>query len=514
MSTPADGPYRAHVRALGEDAPPALPIATLMVSEVRGKGWTAALEMRPETSDEGRALASALDAGLAPGAGCAITLSRAGAPAREWAGTITCVATGAPRPGERDAHCTIGVSDPLQALAAQPIELGWGRCALAALLGAAVGAAGNADAAPGEHPVIAGAPALAFASEVRPSAATVAYAIACGEPLGRWLDALCAALAVRLEIESGGPGAVRVVARDAPASESGANRDGPLALKIATDAAPAPDTLVLEAGGLESAARARGVVVDDPERGDPAGRGPSGPIEAVLEGARRGAGERDGHRRLGRDAAAQVALEGVSCAPALRPGRTVALRRAGDDRRAEPTLFGASTWQASDIGHLYRGGHYVNHAALEKGAGAWYPPPAQRNGGPRVRTATVRAPEGGPGTPVAPDRLGRVPVRLATMETLAARADTEGAALLWLPARASSAGAVHGALAGRRDGDVCRIATEGPLRAEIVGFVHRDDRAIREGVRSASQADVMDQGESGWSGAGFGSVERAGDQGA
>ena len=508
------GGYRARVRSLASGQGEEVPVYGLMVSEIRGNGWSAALELRPNTADPGRALAETIDAGLAPGTACAVRLTRTGALAREWAGTVVSVAAKAPGVGEDYAHCTIGMTDPVTALATRTIEFGWGECDLAALLGAAVSAAGNGRGRLERAPALPGAPALRFDAEVRGTAKRLRYAIAAGESLGEWLEKLCAKTATRVELESTGPGEVRVVARDAPPRESGLNRKGPITLAVRARGMPAPGEMVVDTSMLESAARERGGILDNAELGDAAPLGPAGPIETVFDhpGWGREDGEADRRRRLERDAAAQVGLGALSCAPAMTPGRTVAVRGGGAEGEASPgerTVFGATQWQVAGVAHLYEGGHYVNRASLEKAAAAWHPSDAEPAHA-RVRTATVHTLRTEQGEEVHADRLGRVPVRLGAMTALAGDPDQEAHMSIPLPVRAESAGARHGAHGARQHGDVCRVAVHHPLRAEVIGFVHRDDRAIKEAVRSASQAQVMHQNEEGWTGAAFGSVRSEG----
>ena len=70
-----------------------------------------------------------------------------------------------------------------------------------------------------------------------------------------------------------------------------------------------------------------------------------------------------------------------------------------------------------------------------------------------------------------------------------------------LPVVEPMAGAMHGFVAGHRQGDICRVAVHDPFTAEIVGYQFRDNRAINRDVMGAAAAIVVEHNfEDAWSG--------------
>lgn len=108
------------------------------------------------------------------------------------------------------------------------------------------------------------------------------------------------------------------------------------------------------------------------------------------------------------------------------------------------------------------------------------------------------------GERVAGDRLGRIPVRLAFMRPKTEDSENEGWSTTMMLAVQSEGGSrTHTVVADHREGDLCKVRVHGPPRAEVVGFVHRDDRAIRESAVAATAAVLVGQESGAWEGFAF-----------
>ena len=533
--------YRAEVRSMGREDAPALPVYHLMLHEHRAGGWTGVLDLRPRVDTDGEAFDALIRAGLAPGTACGTTLRMKGGPrARTWTSVITAATAKAPDASERHATCALLIADPLTALRNRRVWFGWGECALDALFGGAMSCAGNGTGTPGRDPVLRGMPPIRIYPEVRSEARRVPYAIARGETLGEWLDALCEALRIRIEILSTSDGRLAIALRDRPPPRSGLNRGGPIEMTADDTVEPSTDVIVLGRTVLASSGAERGSMIDIPSRGDPVRFGVTGALGHVFETPHISddeARERT-RRREQRAAVAQLRVYGLTGQPGMLPGRTVRLMQRAPDRadtedspnasgngesdgttagggasvsppRAaasgeEHTLFGSSEWQVCETPHIYRGGGYVNEVALEKASDAWFPEGPQERRRTHVLTGIIESDGTRAGERVARDRLGRIPVRLAFMPPK--RDDGEAAdwsASMMLAVQSESGGRTHAVVADHREGDLCKIRVHGPFRAEIVGFVHRDDRAIKESAVGATAAVLVGQRSGEWEGFAF-----------
>ena len=267
--------------------------------------------------------------------------------------------------------------------------------------------------------------------------------------------------------------------------------------------------------------------------------GPTGALGEVFEApliSEDDARERR-RRREERGALAQLRVYGRTGQPGMLPGRTVRLVQrapagavtenaqgdsggAGDGNGAggdasgprsratgsgeERTLFGTSDWQVCETPHIYRGGGYVNEIALEKASVAWFPEGSHERRRTHIVTGFVHGAGKKAGERVARDRLGRIPVRLAFMRPKPADGeDADWSTVMMLPVRSEGGGSVHTVVTDHREGDLCKVRVNGPLRAEIIGFVHRDDRAIRESALGATAAVLVGQQSGAWEGLAF-----------
>ena len=398
--------------------------------------------------------------------------------------------------------------------------------------------AGNGAGTPGREPVLRGMPPIRIYPEVRDAVRRVPYAIARGETLGEWLDGLCEALRIRIEILSTDDGRVAIALRDSPPPQSGLNRGGPIKMTADDTVDPSTDVIVLGRTALASSAGERGTLIDIPSMGDPVRFGPSGSLGDVFENPSMTddeARERK-RRREQRAALAQVRVHGLTGQPGMLPGRTVRLIQrtpdgagngdSSDDagnagnggttaggaasarssqstaRDEEHTLFGTSEWQVCETPHIYRGGGYVNEVALEKASIAWYPEGPHERRSTHVLTGIIESRDAKAGERVARDRLGRVPVRLAFLRPKS-EDDEDWSTTMMLAVQAEGGGRTHTVVADHRAGDLCKVRVHGPLRAEIVGFVHRDDRAIRDSAVGATAAMLVGQDSGEWEGFAF-----------
>ena len=524
--------YRAEVRSMGFEDAPALPVYHLMLHEHRAGGWTGVLDLRPRVDTEGEAFDAMIRAGLAPGTACGTTLAMKDGPrARTWTSVITAATARAPDATERFAMCALLIADPLTALRNRRVWFGWGECGLDALVGGAMSCAANGAGTPGREPVLRGMPPIRIYPEVRSAIRRIPYAIARGETLGEWLDGLCEALRVRIEILSTSDGRLAIALRDKPPPQSGLNRGGPIEMVADDTVEPSTDVIVLGRTVLASSAAERGSMLDIPSRGDPVRFGSEGALGDIVETPSTSDDEvrERKRRREERAALAQLRVHGLTGQPGMLPGRTIRLMQrapadagngagtrttaAGDASVAPPeaaasgeehTLFGASEWQVCETPHIYRGGGYVNEVALEKASIAWYPEGPHERRRMHVLTGIIESGGTRAGERVARDRLGRIPVRLALMRPKPKDAEDEDwSATMMLAVQTESGGRTHTVVADHREGDLCRVRVHGPLRAEIVGFVHRDDRALKESAVGATAAVLVGQESSEWEGFAF-----------
>ena len=536
MAAERDIHYRAEVRSMGFEDAPALPVYHLMLHEHRAGGWTGVLDLRPRVDTEGEAFDAVIRAGLAPGTACGTTLRMKGGPrARTWTSVITAATAKAPDSSERYPMCALLIADPLTALRNRRVWFGWGECALDALVGGAMSCAGNGAGTPGREPVLRGMPPIRIYPEVRSAVRRVPFAIARGETLGEWLDGLCEALRIRIEILSTDDGRVAIALRDTPPPQSGLNRGGPVEMRADDTVDPSTDVIVLGRTMLASSAGERGSMIDIPSMGDPVRFGPSGALGDVFETpfiSDDEARERK-RRREQRAALAQIRVHGLTGQPGMLPGRTVRLvRRTPNDagtedppdgsgnagaatggdasdpplRAAESgdeqTLFGTSEWQVCETPHIYRGGGYVNEVALEKASIAWYPEGPHDRRRTHVLTGIIECGTAEAGERVVRDRLGRIPVRLAFMRPKV-EDNADWSTTMLLAVQTEGGGSAHTVVGDHREGDLCQVRVDGPLRAEIGGFVHRDDRAIKDSALGTTAAVLVGQESGEWEGFAF-----------
>ena len=304
------------------------------------------------------------------------------------------------------------MTDPLGALAPALVHRAWSRCSVPALIGGAIDAACGGAGAPTLRPVLGAGIDLALCANARAGVVAVPWAIAWATPLGAWLDAVCEALALRIEMSTDPGGEVVATLTDVAPAESPLNAAGPLLMQAGVASVPGLRTMRLGRVSTTTSAPARSAVLDVADCGTPRVVGDSLAVGGVCDTNLADLDWLADRERRGaqRDAAAQLRVEAITAQPGLVPGRTIAFASsegAGD----LSTLFGAPLWQAGDVTHLYLGGAYANRTEIEKPC-AWFPPRRSLLPALRVLCALIGTGEEPDGSPVYPDPLGRVAVRV------------------------------------------------------------------------------------------------------
>lgn len=386
--------------------------------------------------------------------------------------------TGARR---RDAGAMILFKDPVSYLLDKPI---WGvfkNLTAGRLLAGGLLLAVGSDAAPSLEPALPGMPGLRIRedSNLRPADLRVPYAIASGERLGEWLDAIFGRLGVRLKMLGDGS----EVQLDILAGASGDD-----ALKMSLGSTVSAGVAVIT--GIPqrkavSADLATSSLLDNPSIGTPRWIGDSPTIgrlytssELTFEQAEKIVG-----RVGGADRQKRSGLTVVTAQPGLYQGRGVSF---------DQTVLGADYWLVHDVLHLSAGGTYHNTVGLVK-QDSWTPaPPPDR--GMVVLSGVVHDSGAGDGVDtgqvVDRDEMCRIPVRLRVSqgEPRNGGASNGGGSgdqtagppgpELNLSVAGPMAGGAHGFVPGHRQGDVCHIGVHHPMHAEIIGFSYSDHRRI------------------------------------
>ena len=516
--------YHVYLRSLSPPETEVQPLE-LMLGEFRGCGWTGSAHVRPRVSGTSNSLQAVLGTGLTPGAACVVQLAAAGAPSavRTWPSIVTSVnvkeSTTRPEP-----FCVIAFCDPLTALSNRPVWFAWsavrsdeadvdGRTILADIIGGALSAAAGGDPYPSSTPTLpAGYPIVSIDADVDDAVASPAYVVATGQPFGAWVDQLCGHLGVRIEMIGLPSGNLRVHLTDKPPAQSRLNHIGPVSIHADSTNPPSFGNIQLNRYCVTPTPHARGGVLDTPRGGGPISFGAPGPVGSVVSDARLDAEEAERRSGFGdqSDELETFRIAGLSCKPEFTTGRLVNI--SGPDLASEDVEIGGQPsalnldgeqWQVASVVHLFIRGSYWNRPEFEKAELAWRP---------RLRSARqsvvvsgwVDDGESEPGRPVRRDALGRLPVRPVFSQPVSQFTDESAAALYYPALKLSpvslSAGDSHGYVADHRQQDWCRIQVHTPLHAEVIGFVYRDDRSIKQPVRDITAGMLVFQGAEAWRG--------------
>ena len=536
--------YRASIRRhLGRAE--ATDVVAFKLRELQAGGWGGDVTVDPEEDQSVEisfttAFARAIQAGLTPGRGATLRLIEHGDEdtpdnmLRVWPSVVVRVKAQIHSNLEaltsRVAY-KVRVVDPLTYLSDTPIWGAFLNAAPADILGGALSLAAGGDGVPTRQPVLPGMPDVRVAQRLRSDLDEIPYAIACGEPLGLWLQRIFARLGVRLEME--------------------VSADGEVVMNLRDDDIDSEDNLAIEfeGAGQFSATNAhlakgaalstwpvpmdRTVLLDNLVTGDARQLGfpGDGAVRDVYVAA--GLDPTEAERRAGflPDAwlLAEVFLKISTRQSQARPGRVFEfVNQSVDDQHV---------WQIADVTHDFDIDRYENTAYLQKGVLAWRPSPP-RDDGPLVVSGVIDDGSSERGEPVPRDRLGRIPVRLSVLPSLtgddedllgalgasgtSGATGTTGAAgtssasgsagvsgasgttasivVIRLPVADLMGGGLHGFLPAHRQGDVCRVLVHQPLLAEIQGFCYRDDRRIGIDQTDVSTGLVAHRGSAGWAG--------------
>ena len=408
-------------------------------------------------------------------------------PLRTWPSMITGVET-IPGPDNRhDTACRIRFRDPLRALRNVPI---WGvfrDCSPGEMLGGALSLAKGGEGKPTPLPTLPGMPQIAISQKLRPSLAEVPYAIATGEPLGAWIARVFGRLGVRIEVIGDPSGSVHINLYD------GESMRPPLTLSLSPGAISASHAKISGTWAYPGAPE-RGSILDNPSSGLSRWLGERGAVESLFYSAETGVDEgalRAGFERE-RSLLGLTRMQITTAQPGLHPGRIVEF--------ANRPVAGASTWQVASVKHGVGDGAYRNTATLMK-TGATWRPETPRDEGPITVSGIVDDGESPFGETIPRDRLGRIPVTFSFMPTPLDDADAEAPPVpISLPVIEPMAGGKHGFVPAHRQGDVCRVAVQNPLYAEVVGFTYGDDRPIGEEAEDATTGIIMRHSDQQWSG--------------
>lgn len=408
-------------------------------------------------------------------------------PLRTWPSMITNVQTIPSPDGLHDTACRIRFRDPLRALRNTPI---WGvfrDCSPGEMLGGALSLAKGGDGKPTPLPTLSGMPPIAISQKLRPALAEVPYAIATGEPLGLWIARVFGRLGVRIEVIGDPSGSVHINLYDYESTRA------PLSMNLAPGAISASNAKISGTGAFPRSPE-RGSILDNPTSGISRRLGESGAVESLFYSAETGIDEgalRAGFERE-RSLLGCMRTQITTAQPGLHPGRIVEF--------TNRAVAGATTWQVASVKHGVGDGAYRNTATLMKAGAAWRPA-VPRDEGPITVSGVVDDGESPLGETVRRDRLGRIPVTFSFMPTPVDNANVPAPPIpLALPMIEPMAGGKHGFVPAHRQGDVCRVAVQNPLYAEVVGFVYGDDRRIGEEAEDATTGIIMRHDDQQWSG--------------
>ena len=515
----------------GRDAEPPTRevVRDFTIDELRTGGWSGRATVELKRHRGGQATPGAVWAavgqrGLVPGVGVVLRVKLGGEEGEEgedgivrtWPSVLTgfqAVAEGSGWMGELE-FC-----DPLTYFAASPI---WGVFRDAApgeiVGGALTLAAGVADR-PTLTPVVGSLPLMSIKQQGRRAVERLPYALAAGEPLGVWLWRWGSSLGLQLEVLGQRTGRLQITVRD------GRQPLAPVCLEVGEGEATTPRPVsarhaTVNALRLSAHLPVRGAVLDNQVTGDMRHLGVAGPVESVWTAAELEVEEASRRAAYqGEKGSLQLAsLKIVSAQPGLLPGRLV--------KFTNQSILGAVQWQVVNVTHLFSQRRLRNIAVLAKDG---YPVRGPRvdDEGPLTVSAVIDDGSSAPGTLIARDRLGRIPVRflygfIPGAEPGAGENGAGGAsggtrppppsngaerpgwsAVIPLPVVEPMAGAQHGFVPTHRQGDLCRVAVQSPTYAEIVGFVYGENRKVGLDVSAASAGLVVRQQTGEWQGFGF-----------
>ena len=505
-----------------DDAKALTPVRAFTVVESRGGGWVAEAIVDPPstvTASIEATFRNALSMGLEPGRSVVLRLITVGTDAltipgaqeqaaateivRTWPSVVMRVNTIPGKTPTAPAY-SVRLCDPVTMLASEPIWGTFTETSPGRIVGGALTLAWGGDGAGTLTPALPGMPSVVIKERLRTGIAQVPFAIAGGTPLGQWLRSFLARLGARIELIGYTNEKVELTVTDAPPEGD--------ACVFTLDDPSDPSGTNVRIAHIGSFARppVRGSVLDDPTTGDARRIGVTGGVDGVIEAAQIDLTEATFRTqfRWKTELLDMMAPSIVGAQPKIHPGARISF--------SNQSFCGTKSWQAGDTVHRFTDGIYRNLVQIYKDGMAWRPPIPEGEDGV-VFSAVVGDGSSAAGSPVARDRLGRIPVRFsflaAPTDSTASDTDadsngdgTGSTTPTWagppvsLPIVALMGGGTHGFLPGHRQGDPCRVSVQSPIFAEIIGFSYRDDRRVGAELVDATAGIVVRQDTEGWSG--------------
>ena len=526
-------PYIARLHPLG-DAKALTPVRAFTVVESRGEGWVAEAIVDPPstvTSSIEATFWNALSMGLKPGKSVVLRLITVGTDAptipgaqgqatpteivRTWPSIVMRTSTIRGRTPTVPAYA-VRLCDPVTMLASEQIWGTFTEISPGRIVGGALTLSWGGDGVGTLTPVLPGMPSVVIKERLRTGIAQVPFAIAGGARLGQWLRRFLARLGARIELIGYTNEKVELTVTDSPPEGT--------VHKFTLDGSTEPSGTNVRIAHIGSFARPpiRGSVLDNPTTGDARPIGVNGGVDRVIEGAQINFTEAAFRAQFSwkTELLDMMTPSIVSAQPKIHPGARL--------RFGNQSFSGTKNWQAGDTVHWFADGIYRNLVQIHKDGMAWRPPIPEDAGGV-VFSAVVDDGSSAAGSPVARDRLGRIPVRFSFLAapTRSTASDpnadpggggTGSTTQTWagppvsLPIVELMGGGTHSFLRGHRQGDPCRVSVQSPIFAEIIGFSYREDQRVGAELVDATAGIVVRQDTEGWSGLIFRPNEDPGDE--
>ncbi len=482
-------PMHARMTALDGSAS-VEPDRTVLSEPVTG-GWRGVAKIKG--GDDDGILDAFEDVSFESGQPILITLEEENSAAdpvqRYWPSVVTGVATTTGEDGRAFSH--VEFQDTVTYLSNRPVWGAFSNCSLGEAVGGAMSLAANGDGRASVRPSTPGLPAVNIQT-TEAAQSRMPRVVASGESLGVLLTKLFRQLGVRMEVSGTADSMISVALQDGPPA------DVPYPIHLRAGIGEAGAGGRFAEGGWSGILVGRTVlpqhgnrdtVLDNPSTGATKRVVGRGSVGQVLTGAEMDLGAATNLSKINGDHDYVLAdtVHLLTSLPRVAPGKRIVLDAAieGEDD------WGGRDWQVGAVLHLMGGGAYVNTSRLARDGRAW----RQSSPGPygaAVLPGVVDDGASDRGTPVARDRLGRIPVSLPMGP---GGGVTE---ILRVPVVYPVAGGNHGFVPQHRQGDRVRLAVNSPLDVEVVGFLYDDGRGVAAEVGTGSGIVVDHEAE--WAG--------------
>ena len=469
-----------------------------MVEEPREGGWSAVAVVEPFEPSLEATMEFAAARGLSPGAAVCLRLVRTDQQLtieQSWPSVVRHVRSAR---GMRTDECAIAVylGDPVTALGGRRIWGAFAGVSPARIAGGALSLAVGGDGVPTRTPALPGMPSVVIGERLRESIRHTPYAIAAGTPMKLWLYNFLARLGVRMEFAGTDGGQVRIDLRDGESGRTG------IQVSLADSGELSETAMRIADLGYRPASPLRASVLDSPQGGHPFWIGDGRSAGNVIEAAEITRTEAQYRAFFDRQREVLEATPAAvqSARPGLHPGDRLDFRQ-GD-------IDGSRYWQVTSVTHYFTIGGYVNSAEIRKADLAWRPPVLHDEGALMV-SAVVDDGASAPGTEVARDNRGRIPVRFGFLAPVEGEGDMQPPSPSWtgsrvsLPVVAVAGGSGHSTLYAHRQGDPCRVSVQSAVQAEIIGFCYRDHQRVDKRFVDRSAGIVVQREGDAWSGVVF-----------